>query len=213
VVVCLGWTDAAASFFEVLATFSDSKTLDDATKKQALFAKYRASQILGAINEGREPIPSEQELQRAREADSRGAADDMAGLNLGGGEEFELPPPAPTFKPSAPSAPPAPPGSKPSAPPVSKPSAPSAPPSLGAKKPSAEEPPKRPSPTNAGASSAASAASSSSKRSSVSKGPSVSAGAKADALEYARFAVRAVETDDFASAKRHLESALRELGS
>jgi hypothetical protein len=198
----LSLTDAAASFFEVLAVFSDSKALDDATKKQALFAKYRASQILGAINEGRDPIPSEEELQRAREADSRGVADDMAGLDLGGGDEFELPPPAPTFKPSAPSAPPAPPASKASAPPAA--------PSLGSKKPSVEEPPKRPSPTNA---SASSSAASSSKRSSASRGPSVSAAAKADALEYAKFAVRAIETDDFAAAKRHLESALRELSS
>ncbi|GBG31941.1 Vacuolar protein sorting-associated protein VTA1-like [Hondaea fermentalgiana] len=172
---------AAASFFEVLATFSPDKKIDDATKKSALFAKWRATEILKAIKEGRPPVPSEEELARTRDeedGEEDDEEDDDDGLGM-------LPPPAPTGAP-------APRGAsrfhddeeeeeeeEEEAPRYKKPSR------TVKKKSSAKQPPKFTS--------------------------NLADAAKEDAMEYTRYALRAIELDDIEMAKQHLESALREL--
>jgi len=54
---------AAGTFFEVLATFSPDKKLDEVTKKSVLYCKWRATEILKAIKEGRDPYPEEESSQ------------------------------------------------------------------------------------------------------------------------------------------------------
>jgi len=160
---------AAASFFEVLATFKEEKKLDDATKKSSLFAKWRATEILKAIKEGRPPIPDEDE-------DLKQGIDEED-------DEDDMPPPAPTGKPQ--------------------------PRDFGLEDDDADEEEER--------AISRKPAKSKPKRN-VSRQNSAGASGlteeqKADAAEYTRFALRAIETDDIKIAIQHLESALRELGA
>mmetsp|Transcript_262 Transcript_262/g.363 ORF Transcript_262/g.363 Transcript_262/m.363 type:complete len:281 (+) Transcript_262:482-1324(+) len=203
---------AAASFFEVLATFLPDKQLDEATKKSALFAKWRATEILKAIKEGRPPVPEEEEVQEE---------EDTTQL------DFDLPPAAPTMPPAAPAFPVDPPAKDaddddnfsfmPPAAPTAPPSAPSFPPSAPSHPPAARADSSSDSEDDDKYQYKKPAASKS--RPNVSRKFSsdgsgrgdFSDNQKKDALEYARFAVRALETDDLYIAKQHLESALKQL--
>jgi len=183
---------AAASFLEVLATFSESKTLDESTKKQSLFAKFRATQILKALKEGRQPVPTEEEL-----ANARGDGD---GASSGGDEgdlEVDLPPEIPSYRPSIPSPPPAAPSFKPikSSDSDNDDDDDESEDDLPLPK-RVVKPSKR-----------------SSRRAKTQDFPpsGLSDAQKADALEYTRFALRAIETDDISVAVEHLNNALKQI--
>jgi len=64
---------AAASFFEILKQFNESRELDPDIKQMAIYAKWKAAEILKALKEGRKPLPggysgggsSEQETEQS----------------------------------------------------------------------------------------------------------------------------------------------------
>ena len=84
---------AAASFFEILKQFSPDKELDPDIKQLAVYAKWRATQIIKAIKEGRKPDPP------------------SSSFDIGGGEDHhdqdhdDHPPQAPTIPVARPPAP------------------------------------------------------------------------------------------------------------
>jgi len=176
---------AAASFFEVLTAFREDKVLDEATKKQSLFAKWRATNILKALKNGERPVPTEEELSRARSQKSGGDVeeDDEDDADL-------LPPPAPS----------------------STPTPRFTPPKRAGYASSSEEDEAPPSRRSASRHRAPARRQYSNDDDEVGNS-GVTESQKKDALEYARFAVRALQTDDVAMARSHLESALRELNA
>ena len=94
---------AAATFMEILKQFSATKELDEDIKATQLYAKWKATDIVRAIKEGRKPTPGGPE-DRAHLA--AGAAHD------GDGDDAEpasmAPPPPLNVPPLPPAAPPSP---------------------------------------------------------------------------------------------------------
>jgi hypothetical protein len=60
---------ASACFFETLAAFQDDGKLNEFDKKQCLFAKFRATNIIKAIKEGRDPVPTADERKALQDAE------------------------------------------------------------------------------------------------------------------------------------------------
>lgn len=189
---------AAASFLEVLATFHPEKTLDEATKKSSLFAKWRATEILKAIKEGRPPIPSDEELAKSRgldlNDDDDDDGDDGAGADGADDDLDYLPPPAPTATPTYRS---------------------NRRDETSEEEEEEERPRLRPTRTSSSSRSNKPSRSGASGGSSRNRVPKYSSNlpetAKDDAMEYTRFALRALQLDDIEQAKEHLRSALHEL--
>jgi vacuolar protein sorting-associated protein VTA1 len=101
---------AAASFLEILKQFSPEKELDPDIKQLAVYAKWRAAEIVKAIREGRKPTPP----GNGEGVEEHGHSEEDAP---------SLPPAAPTHSPASASIPVA----RPPAPGVTVTSSPSAP--------------------------------------------------------------------------------------
>lgn len=109
---------AAQALFEVLRQFSAERDLDPDIKNLSRYAKFKAADIIKALNEGRKPTPGDgsvgmgmgmdggggeggdDEGHEAAHDESHGSFDHMAPSPAA-----KLPPPASSFAPPAPAAP------------------------------------------------------------------------------------------------------------